>query len=137
MLALFLTTLIKLYTLLLARDDARDGARDDTKDDAKGEAKEISKEELDHKRESQNDEDLQSLTVKSEDIEDDSQEMKKLPEIAVVGVKKCGTGALIEMLRMHPDIIAPPYAGTEIKFWGEEDTVSKGLEYNKVNRNTQ
>ena len=42
--------------------------------------------------------------------------MKKLPDIGVIGVKKCGTGAMIEVLRMHPNIVAPPYYETEIKF---------------------
>ena len=28
--------------------------------------------------------------------------VKKLPSVIVVGVKKCGTGAMIEILMMHP-----------------------------------
>ena len=54
---------------------------------------------------------------------------KKLPEVAVVGVKKCGTGALIEVLRMHPGIVAPPYDKTEIPVW----LMERGLDYYKVN----
>ena len=57
---------------------------------------------------------------------------KKLPEVAVVGVKKCGTGALIEVLRMHPGIVAPPY-DTEISFWGQQELMERGLDYYKVN----
>jgi hypothetical protein len=56
---------------------------------------------------------------------------KKLPEVAVVGVKKCGTGALIEVLRMHPGIVAPPYDKTEISFWGQEQLMERGLDYYK------
>ena len=36
------------------------------------------------------------------------------------------------MLRMHPDIIAPPYDETEISFWGWEDMERRGLEYYKA-----
>ena len=60
--------------------------------------------------------------------------MQKLPEIAVVGVKKCGTGALIEVLRMHPDIVAPPYEETEVEFWGKEELVGRGLDYYQVSK---
>ena len=58
--------------------------------------------------------------------------MKKLPDIGVIGVKKCGTGAMIEVLRMHPNIVAPPYDQTEITFWFDEHERQKGLEYYKV-----
>ena len=58
--------------------------------------------------------------------------MKKMPDIGVIGVKKCGTGAMIEVLRMHPNIVAPPYYETEIKFWFDEQEMQKGLEYYKV-----
>ena len=61
------------------------------------------------------------------------QRVKKLPEVAVVGVKKCGTGALIEVLRMHPGIVAPPYDKTEILFWGQQELMERGLDYYKVN----
>ena len=57
---------------------------------------------------------------------------KKLPEIGIIGVKKCGTGAVIEVLRMHPDVVALPYDQTDIRFWHEEDEMEKGLEYYKV-----
>ena len=59
---------------------------------------------------------------------------KKLPEVAVVGVKKCGTGALIEVLRMHPGIVAPPSDKTEILFWGQEQLMERGLDYYKVQK---
>ena len=50
----------------------------------------------------------------------------------MVGVKKCGTGALIEVLRMHPGVVAPPYDETEVVFWGEEEIMKRGLEFYKV-----
>ena len=33
----------------------------------------------------------------------------RFPDILVVGVKKCGTGAIIEQLGIHPQISAPAY----------------------------
>ena len=58
--------------------------------------------------------------------------MKKMPDIGVIGVKKCGTGAMIEVLRMHPNIVAPRYDQTEITFWFDQHERQKGLEYYKV-----
>ena len=81
--------------------------------------------------EGNNDDDIEKLkTVTSEK----PQPAKKLPEVAVVGVKKCGTGALIEVLRMHPGIVAPPYDKTEILFWGQEQLMERGLDYYKVQK---
>ena len=57
---------------------------------------------------------------------------KKLPEIGIIGVKKCGTGAVIEVLRMHPEVVALPYDQRDIRFWHEEEEMEKGLEYYKV-----
>ena len=57
---------------------------------------------------------------------------KKLPKAVIIGVKKCGTGALIEMLKMHPQVAAPSYYETEVKFWGFDDLYNQGLEYYKV-----
>ena len=47
------------------------------------------------------------------DKSENPQNCQELPEVSVVGVKKCGTGALIEVVRMHPCIVAPPYGKTE------------------------
>lgn len=33
--------------------------------------------------------------------------VRRLPQAIIVGVKKCGTRALLEYLRLHPDIRAP------------------------------
>ena len=59
---------------------------------------------------------------------------KKLPGAVIIGVKKCGTGALIEMLKMHPQVAVPNYFRTEIKFWGFDDLYQLGLEYYKVSK---
>ena len=48
--------------------------------------------------------------------EEESEVENNLSIVAVVGVKKCGTGALIEVLRMHPGIVAPPYDQTEVEW---------------------
>ncbi|XP_023241916.1 heparan sulfate glucosamine 3-O-sulfotransferase 4-like [Centruroides sculpturatus] len=40
--------------------------------------------------------------------------LRKLPQALIIGVKKCGTRALLEFLRLHPDVRAP---GPEIHFF--------------------
>ena len=69
--------------------------------------------------------------IKANNVEKSNSTEKQLPGVAVVGVKKCGTGALIEVLRMHPSIVAPPYEETEVAFWGDEEIMDKGLAYYK------
>ena len=59
---------------------------------------------------------------------------KKLPGAVIIGVKKCGTGALIEMLKMHPKVAVPNYFETEVKFWGFDDLFKLGLDYYKVDQ---
>ncbi|XP_041978030.1 heparan sulfate glucosamine 3-O-sulfotransferase 3B1 isoform X2 [Aricia agestis] len=39
---------------------------------------------------------------------------KRLPDALIIGVKKCGTRALLEFLRLHPDVRA---AGSEVHFF--------------------
>uniref|UniRef100_A0ABM0MHP1 Heparan sulfate glucosamine 3-O-sulfotransferase 2-like n=1 Tax=Saccoglossus kowalevskii TaxID=10224 RepID=A0ABM0MHP1_SACKO len=39
---------------------------------------------------------------------------RKLPQAVIIGVKKCGTRALLEFIRMHPDVRAP---GPEVHFF--------------------
>lgn len=39
---------------------------------------------------------------------------RKLPDLLIIGVKKCGTRALLEFLRLHPDVRA---ASNEIHFF--------------------
>ena len=54
---------------------------------------------------------------------------KRLPDIIVLGVMKCGTGSLIEMLRIHPNITAPDYHHMENRFYGQDEFYSRGEEY--------
>ncbi|XP_071964575.1 heparan sulfate glucosamine 3-O-sulfotransferase 1-like [Antedon mediterranea] len=52
--------------------------------------------------------------------------VKKLPQVIIVGVRKCGTRALINMLGMHPDIVRPL---NEVHFFDFDDNYAKGLEW--------
>ena len=56
--------------------------------------------------------------IKSTDIFINGSETKiqKLPEAIIIGEAKCGTGALIEYIEMHPDAKAPPNT-LEVKFF--------------------
>ena len=42
--------------------------------------------------------------------------VKKLPTALIIGVKKSGSGALIEILKLHPQIAAPKYGYERITF---------------------
>ena len=55
---------------------------------------------------------------------------QKLPRIAILGVKKCGTIALSQMLKMHPKIMVP--SDPEIWFWTYPREFRKGLDHYKV-----
>ncbi|CAB3229814.1 unnamed protein product [Arctia plantaginis] len=50
--------------------------------------------------------------------------VKRLPDVLVIGVKKCGTRALLEFLRLHPDVRA---AGSEVHFF--DKFYHKGFEW--------
>ncbi|XP_054714468.1 heparan sulfate glucosamine 3-O-sulfotransferase 6-like [Uloborus diversus] len=50
--------------------------------------------------------------------------VKRLPQALIIGVKKCGTRALLEFLRVHPDIRA---SGPETHFFDRH--YQKGLEW--------
>ena len=43
-------------------------------------------------------------------------QVKKLPTALIIGVKKSGSGALIEILKLHPQIAAPIYGYERITF---------------------
>ena len=60
--------------------------------------------------------------------------VKKLPGVAIVGVKKCGTIALSQMLKMHPKIETP--TNPEIWFWTLWNQFKKGLHHYKVQQRT-
>ena len=51
-------------------------------------------------------------------------QFKKLPSALIIGVKKGGTRALLEFLRIHPDIRA---AGSEVHFF--DHNYSKGFHW--------
>ncbi|XP_026752758.2 heparan sulfate glucosamine 3-O-sulfotransferase 3B1 [Galleria mellonella] len=50
--------------------------------------------------------------------------IKRLPDALIIGVKKCGTRALLEFLRLHPDVRA---AGSEVHFF--DKYYHKGFEW--------
>ncbi|ELT90113.1 hypothetical protein CAPTEDRAFT_89088 [Capitella teleta] len=53
-------------------------------------------------------------------------ERRVLPQAIVIGVRKCGTRALLEFLGMHPQIkIAPD----EVHFFDKDDRYERGLEW--------
>ena len=52
---------------------------------------------------------------------------QRLPDVIIPGVKKCGTGALIEMLKLHPNIVAPDYVSTENDLFDDAHW-AKGIE---------
>src|SRR5438105_3954856 len=49
---------------------------------------------------------------------------RRLPQVVIIGVKKCGTRALLEFLRLHPDIRA---RGPETHFF--DRFYQNGLEW--------
>ncbi|GFQ86485.1 heparan sulfate glucosamine 3-O-sulfotransferase 4 [Trichonephila clavata] len=49
---------------------------------------------------------------------------RRLPGAIIIGVKKGGTRALLEMLRLHPDVVAP---GPETHFFDRH--YEKGLHW--------
>jgi len=51
---------------------------------------------------------------------------RRLPQALIVGVRKCGTRALLEMLFMHPSI---QKAAGEIHFFDRDENYRKGLDW--------
>ena len=51
---------------------------------------------------------------------------KRLPNALIIGVKKGGTRALLEILQIHPDVRA---SGPEIHFFDRDKNYKKGLEW--------
>lgn len=51
---------------------------------------------------------------------------RRLPQALIIGVRKCGTRALLEMLFLHPNI---QKAAGEIHFFDKDDNYKKGLEW--------
>ena len=51
---------------------------------------------------------------------------RRLPGAIIIGVRKCGTRALIEMLNLHPDIRK---RDAEVHFFDNDDRYRNGLEW--------
>ncbi|KAF2348755.1 Sulfotransferase domain [Trinorchestia longiramus] len=51
---------------------------------------------------------------------------RRLPEVLIIGVRKCGTRALLEMLNLHPNIRK---RDAEVHFFDDDDRYSRGLEW--------
>ena len=45
---------------------------------------------------------------------------------------KCGTGALLEILKMQQNIAGPSYGKSEVHFWNKDHLYQQGIEYYKV-----
>lgn len=56
--------------------------------------------------------------------EKNEQFQRHLPEVLIIGVKKSGTRALLEFIRLHPDVRA---AGSEVHFFDRH--YSRGLHW--------
>ncbi|KAG8270876.1 heparan sulfate glucosamine 3-O-sulfotransferase 5 [Homalodisca vitripennis] len=51
---------------------------------------------------------------------------RRLPQAIIIGVRKCGTRALLEMLFLHPRV---QKAAGEVHFFDRDDNYSRGLEW--------
>jgi [heparan sulfate]-glucosamine 3-sulfotransferase 5 len=51
---------------------------------------------------------------------------RRLPQAIIVGVRKCGTRALLEMLALHPRV---QKAAGEVHFFDRDDNYQRGLEW--------
>ena len=53
-------------------------------------------------------------------------ERKRFPDVVIIGVKKGGTRALIDMLKSHPEIVA---ASNEVHYFDREENFQKGVQW--------
>lgn len=51
---------------------------------------------------------------------------RRLPQAIIIGVRKCGTRALLEMLALHPRV---QKAAGEVHFFDRDDNYQRGLEW--------
>lgn len=58
--------------------------------------------------------------------QDDREQRKRLPNALIIGAKKGGTRAILEMLKIHPDIRA---CSNEVHFFDRDENYSHGLEW--------
>jgi len=56
----------------------------------------------------------------------DERPVRRLPQCLIIGVKKGGTGALLEFLNLHPDLRAP---WREVHFFDKDYRYKRGLEW--------
>ncbi|XP_002739746.2 heparan sulfate glucosamine 3-O-sulfotransferase 1-like [Saccoglossus kowalevskii] len=77
--------------------------------------------------------DSQRKVLQDIDMDDDSMDLfhpkgmkRRLPQAIIIGVRKCGTRALLAMLKLHPKIQA---ASDEIHFFDREENYSRGLDW--------
>ena len=61
---------------------------------------------------------------RQQDMTSSEARTRRLPDVIIIGVKKCGTRALLEFLRVHPDVRAP---GPEVHFFDRH--YDKGLDW--------
>lgn len=54
---------------------------------------------------------------------------RRLPQAIIMGVRKCGTRALLEMLYLHPMV---QKAAGEVHFFDRDDNYNKGLEWYRM-----
>ncbi|XP_017787193.1 PREDICTED: uncharacterized protein LOC108569938 [Nicrophorus vespilloides] len=54
---------------------------------------------------------------------------RKLPQAIIIGVRKCGTRALLEMLNLHPRV---QKAAGEVHFFDRDENYNKGLEWYRM-----
>ena len=52
----------------------------------------------------------------------------RLPDVLVVGVKKCGTGAIMQQLGIHPQMSCPEYGLEENKYFAQDLFYNRGLQ---------
>lgn len=52
--------------------------------------------------------------------------LRRLPQALIIGVRKCGTRALLEMLHLHPAI---QKAAGEVHFFDRDENYSRGLDW--------
>ncbi|KAL1490742.1 hypothetical protein ABEB36_013390 [Hypothenemus hampei] len=55
--------------------------------------------------------------------------VKRLPQAIIMGVRKCGTRALLEMLHLHPKV---QKAAGEVHFFDRDENYNKGLEWYRM-----
>jgi len=72
------------------------------------------------------DEDLAVAAAMANSIASPPGPAKRLPRCLIIGVRKCGTRALLEMLFLHP---AVQKANGEVHFFDRDENYNRGLEW--------